>query len=122
MLVKSNFLGDTIRQLFVNDEDFLFYVSTCKKEESLPMDLVQFPRHFDDLDNEDKIYLVERIANVKSYNSFGKEILEYLFCSTSSWLDFDKSRFVVLLPIFENSYDVSWNSRLSWSKLWDACL
>ena len=124
LLVKSNFLGDTIRQLFVNEEDFLFYVSTCKNEKSLPMDLVQLPRHFGNLNNEDdKIYLIERIFRVKSYNSFGKELLEYLFCSnSSSWLDFDKSRFAVLLPIFESSYDVSWNSRVSWSKLWDACL
>lgn len=122
MLVKSNFLGDTISRLFVNDGVFLFYVSTCKNEKALPNGFVQLSRHFDNIKNVDeKILLVKNLVKIKDYNSFGHEILEYAFCSNNgSWLDLDKNKFELLLSIFEKKYDVTW--KMPWFKLWCTCL
>ena len=122
LLVKSNYLGDDIIHLFGSDADFLYNVSVCKDEESLPIGLVQLDIRLEKVRTaHEEIGLLVRIAEQGHYNLFGKEILAKIYASIS-WTKLGKEDFGKLLHILEDHYQNDWTPEVSWKKLWIECI
>lgn len=122
LLVKSNFLGDDIMHAFTTDADFLYDISTCTNEVSLPKVFVQVKTRLKRVQNaHHEIELLKRFSKHNCSNSYGKFILAEIF-ETLSWISMDKKLFSELLEILETHYQEDWNTEPSWYDLWITCI